>query len=86
MISYYDNIGAACLHSDPPPKGYTVDIVEKFDEPGIVYLRIYAVEIHARSDRHAEIFAFWLKTMLYKLNQSLSIGKYTYEISMQVPQ
>lgn len=85
MISYYDSIGQQIIATAEPPRGYTIDIVEKDTFPGMVYLRIYAIEIHAKSDNATQLLADWLKLILNKLNDSLSIGKYTYEISTSTP-
>lgn len=84
-MSSYDYIAANILHSNPPPRGFTVDVIEKDDEPGLVYLRLYAYEIHDHSESKAEQLSDWLKNMLNQLNNSLSIGKFTYEVSILKP-
>ncbi len=85
MYSSYDYIGASIIHSNPPPKGLTVDIVEKDDEPGMVYLRLYAVEVHDQPERVVDHVRDWLQLTLDKLNNSLSVGKYSWEMSTDLP-
>lgn len=85
MISYYDTTARQILENNKPPRGYTVDVIEKDTEPSMVYLRVYAIEIHMQSDHRAEELAAWLKRILDQLNNSLSIGKFTYEISTNNP-
>lgn len=85
MNSYYDYIGKSILHDCPPPKGLTVDIVEKDDEPGLVYLRLYAVQVHDQPQSVVEHVRDWLQFTLDKLNSSLSIGKYTWEMVTEMP-
>lgn len=79
-MSSYDQIAASMLHSDPPPHGYIVDVVEKDDEPGNVYLRVYADDINNHPDSHASALATWLKSMLDRLNNWTS-GKWTWEMA-----
>jgi hypothetical protein len=84
-MSSYDYIAKSILNTTPPPAGITVDIVEYPDQPGLVYLRLYAIEIHDQPDSKAEQLAVWLAKILVKLNDSLSIGKYTWEMSTDLP-
>lgn len=85
MNSYYDYPAKAILHSTPPPPGITVDVVEKDDEPGLVYLRLYAIEIHDKPDSATDKLRDWLQGILDELNRSLSVGRFTYEISVELP-
>jgi hypothetical protein len=80
-MTNYDYIGKKILHEHPPPHGYIVDVVEKDDEPGIVYLRLYGDDINNKADWRVADLTQWLNDILYKLNNSLSIGKYTWEMS-----
>jgi hypothetical protein len=79
-MTSYDYIGASILHNSPPPHGYIVDVVEKDDEPGLVYLRLYADDVLSKPEHKAQALADWLNRILRQLNESLSIGKYTYEM------
>lgn len=90
--SYYDYIGRSLIYKarDEMPgflkkKLKHLDVVENEDEPGIVYLLLYAHDIHFMSDYEAERLAEWLKKLLDDLNKSLSIGKYTYAITAEEP-
>jgi hypothetical protein len=76
----YDQIAESVLHSNPPPCGYIVDVVEKEDEPGCVYLRVYADDINSHPDGEAEQLATWLKATLNRLN-NFTTGKWTWEMS-----
>lgn len=79
-MSSYDQIAASILHNDPPPHNYIVDVVEKDDEPGCVYLRVYADDINSHPDSHAHSLASWLTKTLNRLN-NFTTGKWTYEMA-----
>jgi hypothetical protein len=85
-MSSYDYIAQSILHAHPAPKGYVVDVVTKDDSPGMVYLRLYADNINSLPDSRAQELADWLNFILKKLNNSLSVGKFTYEMSGELPQ
>lgn len=80
-MTSYDQIGATILHNNPPPHSYIVDVVEKDDEPGLVYLRLYADDINNHPDSQAYALTTWLNAILKQLNSSFSIGKYTWEMA-----
>ena len=79
MKKMHDYVGAKILHDNPPPAGYTADVVDK-DENGLLYIRLYADEINSLSDSYAQNLADWLNITLKKLNNSLSTARYTYEV------
>jgi hypothetical protein len=81
MMSSYDYIGQSILHGSPPPHGFIVDVVEKDDEPGLVYLRLYADDVNSKADSRAADLTQWLNSILYQLNHSMSIGRYTWEMA-----
>jgi hypothetical protein len=79
-MSNYDQIAASILHNNPAPHAYIVDIVEKDDEPGLMYLRIYADDILGKPEHKAEDLANWLNSMLSQLNQ-WTTASWTYEMA-----
>jgi hypothetical protein len=79
-MSNYDKIASSILNSYPPPHNYIVDVVEKYDEPGCVYLRVYADDINNHPDSQAQALAAWLKTTLDRLN-NFTTGKWTWDMA-----
>jgi hypothetical protein len=79
-MSNYDKIAESILHNDPPPHNYIVDVVEKDDEPGLMYLRLYADDILGKSESKAADLADWLNKILNKLNTWTTAG-WTYEMA-----
>jgi hypothetical protein len=79
-MSSYDQIAASLLHSNPPPHNYIVDVVEKDDEPGNVYLRVFADDINSHPDSEAYDLATWLTATLNRLNQ-WTVGTWTWEMA-----
>lgn len=90
--TYYDEIGRKIFNESVDAmepilkrKLKVIDIKENIDEPGLVYIVVYAHDIHFMSDHEVEILCAWLKQTLDKLNRSMSIGKYTYHCSAKDP-
>ena len=82
MMSNYDAVAQHLLQTNPPPHNYIVDVVEKDDEPGLVYLRLYADDINSKPDSYAGSLTVWLNAMLNQLNNHpLIVGKYTWEMA-----
>ncbi len=76
----YDTIAESLLHNNPPPHGYIVDVVEKDDIPGMMFLRLYADNINSKPDSYAHALASWLNVILKQLN-TWTTTKWTLEIS-----
>lgn len=76
----FDIIAAGMLHNEPPPHGFVIDIVEKDDEPGCVYLRLYADDVLDHPESEVENLRDWLKSMLDRLNQ-WTTGTWTWEMA-----
>lgn len=92
MTSYYDYVGRSLIYQarenlpvSVKNKLKNLNVVENDDEPGIVYLMLYAHDLFYMSDHETSLLAEWLKRLLDNLNNSLSIGKYTYAISAEEP-
>lgn len=78
----YDAVAQHMLQTNPPPHDYIVDVVEKPDEPGMVYLRLYADDINDKPDSYAYALTGWLNAILNALNNNpLVAGKFTWEMA-----
>lgn len=75
----YDTIGASILHENPPPHGYIIDVVEKDDVPGMVFLRLYADDVNSKPDSYAYALTNWLNAILNRLN-TWTTAKWTWEM------
>lgn len=76
----YDSVAQHLLQTNPPPHGYIVNVVDK-DEPGLLYLRLYADDINNKPDSYAGALTTWLNAILNQLNNHpLITSKFTWEM------
>jgi hypothetical protein len=85
MPSYYCSAAANIIHSTPPPVSINIDVVEYEDQPGLVYLVLFAHDLYLLSDSNQNAVAAWLKKLLDVLNATPLMGKYTYDVSVEDP-
>lgn len=82
MIDY---IAESIIKEKLPPHNFIVDIVKKDDVPNINFIRFYADDLLSHTKTQAEDLTVWLNNVLKKLNNSLSITRWTWEVAETTP-
>lgn len=86
VTDYYDATAQHLIQTSNPPHNITVDVAEFPDEPGALYLIVYAHELAMLPETKVEHVADWLKKLLDKLNEHPFINaSYSYRVSMEEP-
>jgi hypothetical protein len=86
VTDYYDAVAQQLIQTSNPPHNITVDVAEFPDEPGAMYLIVYAHELSMLAETKVEHVADWLRKILAELNKHPFVrASYSYRVSMEVP-
>lgn len=86
MTDYYDATAQHLIQTSNPPHNITVDIAEFPDEPGALYLIVYAHELTMLPESKVDEIVDWLKALLDKLNNHPFVhAAYSFEVSTKEP-